>query len=71
MRAAGNYWAALVPGAGLIVALANYLGSPPAHADEVDVQPFLWIVFSAGAVLVCLGGAAVRRRARRLELNSQ
>jgi hypothetical protein len=63
--AAGNYWAALVPGVGLIVALANYLGSTPAHADEVDVQPFLWIAFSALAVLVCLGGAALRRRTSR------
>ena len=61
----GSYWAALLPAASLVTAVVSYVADPPAGTDEVDVLPGLWIAFSAVGVLVCLGGAARRRRSRR------
>jgi hypothetical protein len=60
-----SYRAALLPAASLVAALVRYAADPPAGADEVDVLPGLWVVFSAVAVLVCLGGATLRRRSRQ------
>lgn len=60
-----SYWAALLPAASLIAAVATYASDPPEGTDEVDVLPGLWIVLSAVAVVICLAAAAVRRRARR------
>jgi hypothetical protein len=59
-----SYWAALLPAACLAGAVISYAVDPPAGTDEVDVLPGLWIVFSAVAVLACVGGAALRRRSR-------
>jgi hypothetical protein len=58
-----RYRAALLPAISLITAIANYAANPPAGTDEVDVQPGLWIAFSAVAVVVSLSATAVRRRA--------
>jgi hypothetical protein len=60
-----SYWAALLPAASLIAAVANYASDPPEGTDEVDVLPGLWIALSAIAVVICLIAAAVRRRTRR------
>jgi hypothetical protein len=61
----GSYLAALLPMASLIASVVNYGVNPPAGTDEVDVLPGLWIAASAIAVTVCLGSAALARRASR------
>jgi hypothetical protein len=62
-----RYWATLLPAAMLVVAVLSYAADPPPgeYPDEVDAWAGLWIVFSAFAVVVCLAGAAMRRRSRR------
>ena len=62
-----RYWWALVPAVVLVFAVLSFAADPPPgeYPDEVDVQAGLFIVFSAVAVVVCLAGAAVRRRSRR------
>jgi hypothetical protein len=62
-----RYWAALVPAGALLVAVLSFAAAPAPgeYPDEVDAWAGLWIVFSGLAVVVCLAGAAVRRRSRR------
>ena len=63
--ATGSYLSVLLPTASLIAAVVSYAVDPPPGTDEVDVLPGLWILGSAIAVIVCLGGAALTRRSRR------
>lgn len=59
-----SYWTALLPGVSLAAAIVDYATDPPDATDEVDVSPGLWIAFSGVAVVICLVGAAARRRTR-------
>jgi hypothetical protein len=61
----GSYLPALLPAASLVASAVNYVANPPPGTDEMDVLPGLWILGSAIAVTVCLGGAALTRRSRR------
>ena len=63
--ATGRYLAALLPAASLVAWVVSYAVDPPPGTDEVDVLPGLWILGSAIAVAVCLGGTAFTRRSRR------
>ncbi len=56
-----SYRAAAIPGVLLIAAVVSYAADPPVGTDEVDVLPGVWILLSALAVLVSLGGAALRQ----------
>ena len=58
-----SYLAAILPLTSLVAAIVNYatysFEGPP---DEVDVLPGAWVVLSAIALVVALGGAALARR---------
>ena len=59
----GRYWTAVLPGAVCIAIVAMHTLSPPERTgDEVDVQAPAYLVFSIVGVVVCLAGAALRRR---------
>jgi peptidoglycan/LPS O-acetylase OafA/YrhL len=59
----GRYWTAVIPGALCFAIVAMYVTNPPeSTGDEIDVQPLVFLVSSVLGVLVCLAGAALRRR---------
>jgi hypothetical protein len=63
--ATGTPWIAVLPGMSLSAALATWAGTPRPYTDEVDVLPFIWVVASAVAVVMCLAGALARHASDR------